>query len=70
MFLVCCAYHKVVKEIKSLRSTKIKLITYEECEYEAKLRYIRMLNDFYFEEQLILQLQADIDEPSDPPSHK
>jgi hypothetical protein len=66
MFLVCYACHKVMKEIKPLRSTKTKLTICEECEHETKLRYIRMLNEFYFEEQLIPELQADKDELSDP----
>jgi hypothetical protein len=65
IFLVRCACHKAMKEIKPLRSTKTKLTTCEECEYETKLRYIRMLNEFYFEEQLILELQADKDKLSD-----
>jgi hypothetical protein len=67
MFLVCCACHKVMKEIKPLRSTKTKLTICEEYKHETKLRYIRMLNKFYFEEQLISELQADKDELSDPP---
>ncbi len=61
MFLVCVACNKVVKEIEPLRSTEITPTVCNECQHEATLRYFKMLNELYFEKQLILEQQTGTD---------